>query len=206
MTVHAVVFDIGNVLIEWQPERFYDSVIGPERRRQMFAELDLHAMNDKVDAGADFRKTVTDFADANTAWRDEIMMWHDRWTDMATPAIDASVEILRALRRNSVPVFALSNFGVQTFEIAKPVYPFLDEFDRPYISGSLGVTKPDPKIYQIVEDDSGVAAENLLFIDDRLENLVAAQERGWQVHHFDGAEGLQSRLQTAGLLPLRSLP
>lgn len=200
MIINAVIFDIGNVLIEWQPERYYDRVIGADRRRAMFAELDLHAMNDLVDQGADFHQTVADFAAANPAWQDEIMMWHDDWLQMATPAIDGTVATLRALRA-SVPVFALSNFGIQTFAIAEPVYPFLREFDRRYISGHMGVTKPTDRIYEMVEDDCGLAPETLLFTDDRAENINAAAARGWQTHLFGGIDGLNNRLTQAGLLP-----
>ena len=200
MKISAVIFDIGNVLIEWQPERYYDRVIGEDRRRAMFAELDLHAMNDLVDKGADFHKTVVDFAAANPAWHDEIMMWHDDWLQMAAPAIEGTVATLRALRK-SVPVFALSNFGIQTFAIAEPVYPFLREFDRRYISGHMGVTKPADRIYKMVEDDCGLAPETLLFTDDRAENISAAAARGWQTHLFDGIDGLNNRLTQAGLLP-----
>ena len=83
MSIKAVVFDIGNVLIEWQPERFYDSVIGADRRREMFGSVDLHGMNDKVDMGHHFTETVYACAEEYPAWRDEIRMWHDRWIEMA---------------------------------------------------------------------------------------------------------------------------
>ena len=148
LKVNAVIFDIGNVLIEWQPERFFDSVIGAERRRAMFAAIDLHGINDRVDRGDNFYDTIVAAAKANPDWHDEVMLWHDRWIEMAAPAIDRSVRLLRALKAAEVPVFALSNFGIQTFDVAKPVYPFLTEFDRSYISGHMGVIKPDADIYQ----------------------------------------------------------
>ena len=198
--VNAVIFDIGNVLIEWQPERFYDSVIGPDRRRAMFAAIDLHGINDVVDRGGHFRDTIHAAADANPDWRDEVLMWHDRWIDMATPTIDHSVRLLRALRAQGVPVFALTNFGIQTFEIAEPVYPFLGEFDRRYISGHMGVIKPEPQIYEMVEQDCGLDPATLLFADDRIDNINAAAARGWQVHLFDGPQGWADRLVSAGLL------
>ena len=200
MKVEAVIFDIGNVLIEWNPERFYDRAIGAERRRDFFAALDLHAMNDDVDRGAHFRDTVTAFAAANPDWHPEIMMWHDSWREMATPAIDHSVRLLRALRRKGVPVFALSNFGIQTFAIGLREYPFLAEFDRRYISGHMGVIKPDPKIYEMVEDDCGVDPTSLLFVDDRIDNINVALGRGWQVHLFEGPQGWADRLVGTGLL------
>ena len=121
--VQAVVFDIGNVLIEWQPERFFDSVIGAERRREMFATIDLHGMNDRVDRGETFHEVIVETAARYPEWHDEVMIWHDRWIEMAAPAIPHSVRLLRALRAQGVPVFALTNFGIQTFEIAEPVYP-----------------------------------------------------------------------------------
>lgn len=198
--VKAVIFDIGNVLIEWQPERFYDSVIGKDRRVAMFAEVDLHGINDAVDRGHNFKETIYAAADANSSWRAEILMWHDRWIEMAAPAIDHSVRLLRALRATEVPVYALTNFGIQTFEVAEPVYPFLGEFDRRYISGHMGVTKPDQTIYEMVEQDCGLDPATLLFADDRAENIEAAAARGWQIHLFEGPRGWADRLVAAGLL------
>ncbi|WP_322890351.1 MULTISPECIES: HAD family phosphatase [unclassified Yoonia] len=198
--INAVIFDIGNVLIEWQPERFFDSVIGADRRKAMFAEIDLHGINDVVDRGGHFRDTIHAAADANPDWRDEVLMWHDRWIDMASPAIDHSVRLLRALRTNGVPVFALTNFGIQTFEIAEPVYPFLRDFDRRYISGHLAVIKPDPAIYAMVEEDCGLDPATLLFADDRIDNINAAAARGWQTHLFTHPQGWADRLVDAGLL------
>ncbi len=198
--INAVIFDIGNVLIEWQPERFFDSVIGADRRKAMFAAIDLHGINDVVDRGGHFRDTIHAAAEANPDWRDEVLMWHDRWIDMAAPAIDHSVRLLRALRANGVPVFALTNFGIQTFEIAEPVYPFLREFDRRYISGHMAVIKPDPAIYAMVEEDCGLDPATLLFADDRIDNINAAAARGWQTHLFTHPQGWADRLVGAGLL------
>ena len=86
--VQAVIFDIGNVLIEWQPERFYDAEIGEARRRTMFAAVDLHAMNDRVDRGQPFRETIYATAEDYPEFSAEIRMWHDRWIELARPAID----------------------------------------------------------------------------------------------------------------------
>lgn len=197
----AVVFDIGNVLIEWQPERFYDRVLGRDARVAMFAEVDLHGMNELVDRGAPFRQTVYDWAARYPEWEDRIRLWHDNWIELAAPAIPRSVRLLGALRRKGVPVFALSNFGDDTFALAEPAYPFLSEFDRVFISGRLGVTKPDPAIYEIVERSTGIAPAALLFTDDRAENLAEAEARGWHTHLFDGPERLAARLVAERLLP-----
>lgn len=200
MSIQAVIFDIGNVLIEWQPERFYDRVIGRERRQAMFAAIDLHGMNDRVDRGENFHDVIRAQAAAQPEWHAEIMLWHDRWIEMAAPAIDHSVRLLRALRGKGIPVFALTNFGVQTFEIGEAEYPFLMEFNRRYISGHMGVIKPDALIYQMVEDDCELPTESLLFADDRVDNIDAAAQRGWQTHLFEHPQGWADRLVAENLL------
>jgi len=198
--IEAVVFDIGNVLIEWQPERHYDARIGREARERMFAAVDLHAMNDEIDRGGPFRDTIYATAEKYPEFRDHIRLWHDEWIHMASPAIDRSVRLLRALRGAGVPVFALTNFGVESFEHACTHYDFLAEFDRAYVSGRMRVIKPDARIYEMVEQDCGVAPERLLFADDRADNIAAAQARGWHTHHFTGPEGWAERLVAEGLL------
>lgn len=200
MKPEAVVFDIGNVLMEWNPERFYDGAIGEARRRQLFAEVDLIGMNESIDAGALFRETIHALADATPAWGPEIRMWHDNWIEMASPRIDHSVALLRALRAKGVPVFALTNFGVHSFAYAKTQYDFLSEFDQTFVSGEMGCIKPDPEIFRLMEASCGVAPEALLFTDDRADNIAAAEARGWQVHHFTGPEGWARRLVADGLL------
>lgn len=200
MTIEAVVFDIGNVLIEWNPERFFDSRIGKDRRKRLFSEVPLADMNDGVDRGDHFSDAVARMASAHPGWAPEIQLWHDNWIDMASPAIDHSVRLLRGLRARGMPVFALSNFGVQTFEIAQAHYPFLSEFDHRYISGHIGSIKPEAQIYELLETTCGVMPEALFFTDDRADNIAVAQARGWQTHLFDGPDGLAQRLVDIGLL------
>jgi 2-haloacid dehalogenase len=196
----AVIFDIGNVLTRWQPEAFYDRVIGEDRRRALFAEVDLHRMNDIVDEGALFRETIYDWADRTPHWRPEIRLWYDRWIELASPRIEGSIALQRALRAKGVPVFALTNFGKYSFEEALPKMDFLTDFDRLYVSGRMGVIKPDPRIYEMVEDDCGLPPASLLFTDDRADNITAAARRGWRTHQFESWQGWAARLVAEGLL------
>ena len=174
--------------------------LAPERRQALFSEVDLQGMNERIDLGAPFTETIYGAAEEYPGWRDEIRIWHDRWIEMTSPAIDHSVRLQRALRKNGVPVFALSNFGIESFDIAAAQYPFLDEFDRRYISGHMKVIKPDPTIYEMVEVDSGIAPEALLFADDRANNIDVAASRGWQTHLFQNAKGWAEALVSHGLL------
>jgi len=199
-TPEAVIFDIGNVLIEWRPERFYDRVIGEDRRKRLFAEVDLHTMNDKVDLGHPFTETIYATADAYPDWRAEIRMWHDHWIELASPVIDHSLRLMRALQGKGVPVYCLTNFGIGSFEFASGHYSFLHDFDRHYVSGHMGVIKPDPRIYEMVEQDCGIPPDRLIFVDDRADNIAQAQSRGWRGHLFDGPQGWADRLVAEGLL------
>lgn len=198
--IRAVIFDIGNVLLHWQPEAFYDRMIGADARRRLFREVDLDGMNLSIDAGAPFQATVQATAAAHPDWAEPILWWHDRWHQIAAPAIDHSVRLLRALRARGVPVFALSNFGTDSFATAQRIYPFLTEFDRFYISGQLRLLKPDPAIYRVVEGDCGLPPEALLFTDDKPANIDAAMARGWQGYLFVESQGLADRLVAEGLL------
>ncbi len=200
MRPKAVVFDIGNVLIEWNPERFYDATIGEPRRRALFAEVDLHRMNELIDEGALFRETIYSWADQNPVWSAEIRLWHDRWIDIAAPRIEGSIALMRALQTKGIPVFALTNFGAESYAYARTQFEFLDAFDHAYVSGEMSMIKPDPRIYAMVEAHSGIAPEQLLFTDDRAENIAAAAARGWQVHQFTGWQGWAKALVSAGLL------
>jgi len=200
VTPEAVIFDIGNVLTRWQPEAFYDRVIGETRRRALFAAVDLHHMNDLVDEGALFRETIYDWAERYPDWGPEIRMWYDRWIELASPRIEGSIRLQRALRAKGVPVFALTNFGRYSFEEALPKMEFLTDFDRLYVSGRMGVIKPDPRIYEMVEADCGIDPTRLLFTDDRADNITAAARRGWRTHQFESWEGWARRLVAEGLL------
>jgi 2-haloacid dehalogenase len=199
MKPQAVVFDIGRVLIQWNPTGFYDREIGADARARLFAEVPLEAANLEIDRGVPFRATIYDLADAHPGWADAIRLWHDRWLEMASPAIDDSVALLRRLQAAGVPCWALSNFGEETFDIAETAYPFLSDFDGRVISGFVGAIKPEPEIYETLELASGLSGGQLFFTDDRPENIAAAQARGWHTHLFQDTAGLVQALLDHGL-------
>jgi 2-haloacid dehalogenase len=200
MPITAVVFDIGRVLIEWEPERFFDRLIGEPRRHALFQEVDLHGANLDVDRGHPFRETIYGLADKHPDWAAEIRHWHDSWIEMASPEIPHSVRLLRALKAKGVPVYALTNFGAETFVIAQTHYPFLREFDQAFVSAHLRCIKPDAEIYAHLEAGTGRRPDELLFTDDRPENVTAAAVRGWHTHLFDRPETWAARLVEEGLL------
>lgn len=200
MTVDAVVFDIGNVLLEWNPEAFFDRVYGQGLRERLFAEVDLEGMNLRIDGGAPLAETAEAMAADHPDHAEQILCWRDRWLEMAGPAIEGGVATLRGLKEKGIPVYALSNFGAETFAMAPQKFPFLTEFDHATISAHVGANKPDPAIYAALEKATGADPLGLLFVDDKVENLEAAAARGWQIHHSTSPEGWAKRLIYEGIL------
>lgn len=198
--IDAVVFDIGNVLIEWQPERYFDRRIGSGRRRTLFALVPLEAMNHAIDLGAPLDETVADYAAQHPDRSAEINLWARAWLDISGPAIPGAADTLLALRARGITTLALSNFGREPLALALGRYLFPDAFDRRVLSGALGCAKPDPAIYATLEHETGLDPQRLLFTDDRPENIAAAQSRGWQTHLFHDPDGCAERLCAEGLL------
>jgi 2-haloacid dehalogenase len=200
MAIKAVVFDIGNVLLEWHPEAVYDAALGPEKSKAFFEETQILRMNELVDLGAPFQPSIHAWADLHPKWREEILMWETRWIDMASPAIAHSARLMERLQAKGIPVFSLTNFGVETYDMAAEKYPFMRAFDRDFISGHMRMIKPDPAIYKALEDATGLDGPSLIFTDDRPDNIAAAKDAGWRTHLFEHAQGWADRLVAEGLL------
>lgn len=198
--VKAVLFDIGNVLVGWNPFGVYDALIGEDRRRAFFDAVPMFKENERIDLGEDFNSVVQSIAERYPEWSTEIEIWETKWTEMVSPVIDHSVRLLNALKARNVPVFALSNFGDKTFDMAQERYSFLNNFDRAYISGRLKMIKPYPEIYEYIEHDCGYNPHDLLFTDDMPANIETAKSRGWQTHLFQGSQGWADCLVAHGLL------
>lgn len=206
MKIEAVIFDIGNVLVEWYPERPFDRLVGADRRRALFEKIDFMGMNDRSDLGAEqMHDGVAALMAAHPKDASDIEIWRDHWLEMLAPDIPLSATILRALRSKGMAVHALSNFGDKTFDLAEQKYPVLHEFDRRFISARLKMMKPDPALYAHVETELGLDGAQLFFIDDRQDNIDAAAARGWKTHLFTAPEKLADHLETEGLLTARDL-
>ena len=203
----AVLFDIGNVLISWDPTRLYSQVVpDPAARARLFAEAELDAMNERIDRGAPFRETVYAQAEAHPEHAEAIRLWHDRWIEMFAPAIEGSWAILRHLRQQGVPVFALSNFGIESFAHAEARYPGLTEFDLRFISGHMKTMTPETGIlFRAMDPDDLAGRAELFFTDDRADNIAAAEARGWIGHLFESPAGLAQALRAAGVDPGQDL-
>jgi 2-haloacid dehalogenase len=197
-----VVFDIGNVLLRWNPRNLYRKRFEDEERMERFLatalDMDFVAHTDIV---ADFSQAVAERAKAFPEFADQLRLFDERWIETLGGPIEENVALLRRLKRAGRPVHALSNFATEKFALAQQQFDFLSEFETAVISGHVGVVKPNPRIYEILFERAGRPASELLFIDDSAANVRAAQALGMGAIHFRPGVDLESELSRRGALP-----
>lgn len=198
--VDAVMFDIGNVLVVWDPRLLYRTLADDEQEIDVFlAQVCTSDWNHRIDLGEPWDELIAELAAAHPAHRDWIHAYHERWDEMLGGVIDESVAALHCLREAGVPVYALSNFSTETWPIAAARYDVLSAFDDVVLSGDVGLAKPDPAIYELAAKRFGVTPATTLFVDDRADNVAAAAAAGWRTHHFTDPAALAPALARAGL-------
>ncbi len=197
MEIKSIVFDLGNVLIYWNPknlfdENYFDSV---EKRDYFLSNICTDAWNEEQDAGRSIVEATRLKIDQYPEWEKAIRDYYGRWTEMLRGPIDGSVEILKSLKKGSqYKLYALTNWNSCLFEVALVRYNFLDWFDGRIVSGEEKIRKPDPAFYGLLSVKYGVKPEESLFIDDNLRNIRAASELGFKCIHFENAEQLKRDL------------
>lgn len=197
----VVVFDLGNVLIEWDRARLFSQLIHDRSELQYFLDnvLTLEA-NRRLDEGTPLAQVAAEVAAAHPDHGELVFAFADRWRETIGDAIEGSVRILGELAAAGVPIYALSNWGADTFAMVEPDFPFLAWFDGLVISGREGVTKPDPRIYEVLCRRYGFEPDQAVFVDDSPANVESARDLGFDALLFDGPEGLRRALVERGLL------
>jgi 2-haloacid dehalogenase len=197
-----IVFDIGNVLVRWNPRNLFRKTMKDEARMERFLaaalSMDFVAL---TDIAADFSKAVAERAKAFPEFAHELHLFDERWVETIGGPIEENVALMRRLRGAGRPVYALSNFAAVKFAIARRMYDFLNEFDDAVISGHVGAVKPDPRIYQILFERVGRRPHELVFVDDSLRNVEAARALGMPAIHFGPGVDLERELSRRGALP-----
>jgi 2-haloacid dehalogenase len=199
---NAVVFDLGGVLIDWNPRYLYRQLFdGDDAAMERFlAEVTTPDWNLQQDAGRTWDEAVEALTRQHPEHAELIAAYRDRWTETLGEAIGPTVAVLDELRRAGVRFFALSNWSAETFPVARRRYPFLDWFEGIVISGEVGITKPDERVYRHLLDRFGLDAASTVFIDDSAANVRAAQEVGMIALRFEGGDALRTALAGLGLL------
>lgn len=199
--IDTVVFDLGNVLIAWDPRNLYRRLFDDEARMEWFLrEVCNSAWNERQDAGRPWAEAVAELSARHPQHAALIEAYRTRWAETLGGAIDGSVALLAALKARGVRLLALTNWSQETFPIARQSYPFLEWFEGVVVSGEEGIIKPDPRIYRVLIERHGVAPARALYVDDAPRNVAAAEALGMHGWHFRDADGLRAELQRLGLL------
>lgn len=195
--IKAIVFDLGNVLVSWNPRYVFDENYFPseEKREYFFKHICTDAWNEETDAGRSIVEGTMQKIRAFPEWEPAIRDYYGRWTEMLKSPIWGTVEILDKLKqRGDLKLYALTNWNAELFDIALVRYNFFHWFDGRVVSGEEKITKPNPEIYQRLLDRYRLIASETIFIDDSLKNIDAARALGFITIHFQDAEQLGKKL------------
>lgn len=199
--IEAVVFDVGKVLVEWERDLPFRRLIPDSAAREWFmAEVIPIAWHGMHDAGRDAETMI---AQRSAEFPDQahlIRAWLTHFNETIPGPVPGSTEIVEELHAAGVPLFAITNFGADTWAGFAPTYPLFGLFSDIVVSGTEKLAKPDPAIYALAARRFELDPAAMLFIDDSLANVQSARACGWHAHHFAGADGLRTDLVERGLL------
>lgn len=199
--IKAIVFDIGGVLIDWDPRYLYRKLFKAEEEMERFLHTVCHhSWNLELDRGANWNDAVATLSEKFPDHKDNIRAYHDRWIEMVQGPIHETVDIMMALRHMGYKLYAITNYSREKLDLTIKEYPFLRGFDGMIVSGDEKLVKPDPAIYQLLLDRYDLNPRQLLFIDDRRENVQAAWDKGFHAVQFLSPAQLEKDLMDFGIL------
>lgn len=195
--ISTLIFDLGGVLIDWNPEYVFRQTIPDEERRAFFFQnICTHDWNVEQDAGRPIAVATELLVTQFPEWTSEIKDFYGRWEEMLGGPIDATVELLRELREQGQHrLIALTNWSAETFPVALERYEFLQWFEGIVVSGDEKTRKPFPQIYQTLLDRFNVNPKEAVFIDDSHANILGAEALNIKGIHFQSPAQLRQQLQ-----------
>lgn len=200
--ISAVIFDVGNVLYDWDPRFLYERLIEDEQALDAFLRdvvtLQWHSQHD---AGRAFAETSAELTALYPQHAELIRAWGPRFGESIRGRIAGMEELLTELAEAGVPLFAITNFSHEFWPPFRAAEADLfDRFRDILVSGEVGLIKPDPAIYRLALERFGLAAESALFVDDRQDNVIAAEAMGMKGHQFRDADALRAVMRELGLV------
>ena len=198
----TVIFDLGGVLIDWDPRHLYRKLFGGDEAamEEFLGTVCTPDWNERQDAGRSFADAEAELITAYPGKAALIRAWNARFDEMIPGAIEGAVAVMQELKARGTPLYALSNWSAETFAGQPRRFPFLAHFDGIVVSGNEGVIKPDPRIFRLLMDRYKVPAEAAVFIDDNPRNAEAASALGIHGIHFRSHAALRRELAALGLL------
>jgi 2-haloacid dehalogenase len=198
--IQNVLFDLGNVLIRWDPRNHYRDRFATEAEMEAFlSEVAPGSWNHEMDMGKPFAQAIAERTLLFPDYADLLAEWKSQWERMLGGAIDESVTLLEELRTEGYRVAALTNWSAETYPVARQRFPFLGWFEDVVISGVEGIAKPDPRMFALALERTGFEASRTVFIDDYRPNIDAARTLGLHAIHFASPEQCREELRALGV-------
>lgn len=197
----VIVYDLGGVLIDWDPRHLYRKLFTDEAMMEWFlAEVCHSAWNEEQDRGRTFAAGIEEAAARHPEHRPLIEAYFERWGEMVAGEIDGAVAILQELKDAGYELHALTNWSYETFPIARARFDFLTWFETILVSGEVGLIKPDAPIFELLLERIGRASAECIYIDDNPRNVTAAQRLGFDAIDFHSAVQLRDALYRRAVL------
>lgn len=200
--INTIIFDLGGVLVDWNPDYLYRTLFADEKEMKHFlANITTPDWNEEQDAGRSLQEGTDLLVQQHPQHESNIRAFYGRWEEMLGGAIEDTVEIFRELKESGkYNIYALTNWSAETFPIALDKYDFLNWFDGVVVSGTEKMRKPAPEFYQLLLNRYHVQAQDALFIDDNHRNILAAEKLGISSIHFTSSQQLKADLISRGIL------
>lgn len=197
----SVIFDIGKVLIHWDPRCLYEKLIDdPEELDWFLDEVVSFEWHHEHDRGLSYAVSLSQRSMDYPQYADLIYAYFERWRETIPGQIDEVVKLLYDLEGKGVPLYALTNYSAETFPDLAEEFPWVEAFEDIVVSGEIGLVKPELPIYRLARDRFELKGGEALFIDDKLENIKAGEAVGFVGHYFTDAKTLEKDLKARGLL------
>jgi|ERR1700754_1425566 len=195
--INTIIFDLGAVLIDWNPHYMYRTLFADEQEMKNFlADVCTSDWNEEQDAGRPLQEGTELLVARFPEHEVNIRAFYGRWSEMLGEPFHGTVDILKQLKASGrYKIYALTNWSAETFPVALERYDFLGWFDGIVVSGTEKMRKPAPEFYQILLDRYQVNPAEALFIDDNYRNIVAAEKIGIKSIHFTSSEQLEAELK-----------
>jgi 2-haloacid dehalogenase len=202
MQIDTLVFDLGGVLIDWNPEYLYNKIIPDEQERRWFlSTICTPDWNEQQDAGRSLQEATELLVARYPEHEKAIRAYYGRWKEMLGGPIHETVEIFRELKKQGrLKLYALTNWSAETFPVALELYDFLHWFDGRLVSGEEKVRKPFPEIYKLLIQRFEIDPKHAIYVDDNIRNVLPARELGFVGLHFRTPALFREELQKLGVL------